>query len=201
MCSIKVDPSQSSLPCHFDYSSGRLERENESTEDGRDVISNRRFSLHDVNFGCSRRHVICNTSFLVSDLPSWSWVTRPGRQDQTFGTGRCATASREQTPDVANTSGLSIICAHTGEMAHLSACAVDHNRVPAYNRRDLHTLNLEHELVGIIPAPSVSRRPGRSAASLYPRVVYCPTPQQTCLPQPHLSTRPILLSVAGKPCQ
>lgn len=124
------------------------------------MISNPRFSLHDENFGCSRRHVICNTSFLVNDLPSWSWVTRPGRQDLTFGTGRCATASREQTPDVANTSGLSIICAHTGEMAHLSACAVDLNRVPAYIGRDFHTLNLEQELVGIIPAPSMFKAAG-----------------------------------------
>lgn len=45
-------------------------------------------------------------------------------------------------------------------MAHLSACAVDLNRVPAYNRRNFHTLNLEQALVSITPAPPIFKAAG-----------------------------------------
>lgn len=200
-CSIIVDPSQSSLPCHFDHYCGRLARENKSTSDGRDVISDRQFSFHDVNLGCSRRHNICNTSFLVSDLPSWSRVTRPGRQDHTFGTGRCATASREQTTDVANTSGpVDQMRAHRRHGTPLSLCCRSQSCSCIQSDEIFTRSTCNKELVGIIPAPSISRRPGHSAASPYSHVVYCPTPRQNCLRQPHLSTRPILLSSAGKPC-
>lgn len=121
------------------------------------MIFHRRFSFHDRNLGCFRRHMI----YVIQ--ASWSWVTRPGRQDPTFGTGRCATASGEQTTGVANTSGpVDQMHAHSRHGTPLSLC-----RRSQSCSCILHTINeiftrstWNRSLVGIIPAPSIFKAAG-----------------------------------------
>lgn len=99
----------------------------------------------------------------MSDVPSWSWVTRPGRQDQTFGTGRCATASGEQTTDVANTSGpVDLMHAHSRHGTPLRLCCRSQSCSCI-----LHTIDeiftrstWNRSLVGIIPALSIFKTAG-----------------------------------------